>query len=820
MSLVALLGGAVAPLWAAGGSPQRPEPDAAPRRLLLAVEPAGERSLADAGELSVLLAGRPQPIVAIHRQDALANAAERHPGWRVLVYFDAPLATPDGLHRAALGLARNAERLTRMGLTEIVLADPLPVAFLAASDDPIAVRRALLDVANETSTAGELVWARQRFSSTLAAGKDDQAAATAALQAEVDLLQRQRSALLRWLVRSAGSRPRLLVLVQDGQDPNPRAFYADQAGASFLEDPRSRLSLAQLARTVAAEGWTVLALALGPRPQELDQPLAPAFELVEAAGGRVVLNHRQLGRVLDRVAAWPIVEVERGNSDGAAHDEPLPLEVHWRPSGRRLATARWASWSRPRLAAELAEGRSASQAVLQQAAAVPPPVLQLVRPPGRSLVGPVRFRTLSGRRRVERVVFLLDGEPVGEDRRPPFAATIDLGATARACKVSAVAYSRAGRKLGEDSLNLNRSLESPRVIITALESDADGDYLRVAASTTAPPDARLERLEVFFNQRLVAHSTRSPLQVRFPVDRLDTDDFVRVVGHFATGRVVETARLAASPGPVEELEVNLVEVLAFVSSRQRETDASLGKRDFIVRQAGRQLAIQHFAHWQSLPLTLGLVLDTSDSMRVVIEQVREAGTRLLRDVVRTTDRAFVVDFDSIPRLAARAEDAPADRPLALEGLEPRGQTALYDAIVFSLRQFDHAEGRRGLIVVTDGEDSSSRLSPRECVRQARRRGVPIYPILLGAPPASRQAPHLLRLRSMADRTGGRVFHLSNIEELTEIYRRIGTELRSQYLLAFGVDRALSPEELQEIEVEVRRRGLSVQTLLASQQRGG
>lgn len=73
---------------------------------------------------------------------------------------------------------------------------------------------------------------------------------------------------------------------------------------------------------------------------------------------------------------------------------------------------------------------------------------------------------------------------------------------------------------------------------------------------------------------------------------------------------------------------------------------------------------------------------------------------------------------------------------------------------------------------------------------------------------------------MADRTGGRVFHLSNIEELTEIYRRIGTELRSQYLLAFGVDRALSPEELQEIEVEVRRRGLSVHTLLASQQRGG
>ena len=221
-----------------------------------------------------------------------------------------------------------------------------------------------------------------------------------------------------------------------------------------------------------------------------------------------------------------------------------------------------------------------------------------------------------------------------------------------------------------------------------------------------------------------------------------------------------------------------------------------------------------------MQLTLGLVLDTSDSMDVVLEDAREAGERFFQEALRDGDEAFVVDFNDLPRLARRTTADSDQLLLSLVGLEARGKTALYDAIVFSLQQFENTSGRRALVVVTDGEDSASYYQPRECVRQARLHGVPVYLIILGSPPDPRREPELLRNAMVARRTGGEVYHISDLEDLSRIYDQIVSELRRQYFLAFDAGHTLTPAELEGIEIEVVQEGLTVRTLLASQHRGG
>ena len=97
--------------------------------------------------------------------------------------------------------------------------------------------------------------------------------------------------------------------------------------------------------------------------------------------------------------------------------------------------------------------------------------------------------------------------------------------------------------------------------------------------------------------------------------------------------------------------------------------------------------------------------------------------------------------------------------------------------------------------------------------------MPVYLIVLGEPPDPHRDPQLLRNLMVARRTGGEVYYLSDMEDLSRIYDQIVRELRRQYFLAFNTGHTLTPEELEDIEIEVERKGIEIRTLLASQQRG-
>jgi Ca-activated chloride channel family protein len=193
--------------------------------------------------------------------------------------------------------------------------------------------------------------------------------------------------------------------------------------------------------------------------------------------------------------------------------------------------------------------------------------------------------------------------------------------------------------------------------------------------------------------------------------------------------------------------------------------------------------------------------------------MRQAAAALFEGVLRDGDRAFLTDFDTRPRLT----QAPTERQELLvgrmAGLEFNGHTALYDAIIFSLMQFDGLGGRKALVVLSDGDDFGSRFRPERCIREAQRLGVPIYMVVLEGAGTQLEDVDRLITERLARQTGGQIHFFSSRERLDEIYAAIQADLRSQYLLTYATAHPLSAADLRDIRVEMRDPRLSVRTFL-------
>ena len=441
-----------------------------------------------------------------------------------------------------------------------------------------------------------------------------------------------------------------------------------------------------------------------------------------------------------------------------------------------------------------------------------PPALRLLPPFDQPVTGTARIRVLISDPAIARVAFELDGQPVGEDDDPPFAAQIDFGGDGAPREVRAVAYDGAGRPLGEDRLTINDRAPGNRVRIGQLEVGREAIAVTAELELAAAPPPR--RLDFYLNEQRLAQVTAPPWRAELPRPRPAPNDFVRVVAVFADGSEVEDARLVE--GATERVEVNLVQVFAVVTDRDGKPRRDLTRDDFQLKLAGRQQPIDRFAPAEEVPLVLGLVIDTSGSMWALMPDTRQAGSRFLVRTLRSGDRAFLVDFDTRPRLAAELTGDLGSLLRRFAGLTAEGFTALYDAVIFSMLQFEQEGGRKALVVLTDGDDYKSRFGAKRCIEYGRELGVPVYIIALGGMFGERRDIKKLDLDALAGSTGGRVFYISGSEQLSEAYDVIQQELRSQYLLAFNSTRPLRPDELGRIKVEVRQRGLLVRAVAGAE----
>ena len=448
------------------------------------------------------------------------------------------------------------------------------------------------------------------------------------------------------------------------------------------------------------------------------------------------------------------------------------------------------------------------------------PVIRLVPPAGRPIVGRARFRTVVTTEAVEKAIFYLDGKEISIDERGPFSAVIDVGKEPTRHTIRVAAFGFRDLALGEDSIEINLDAQPFRVAIRALTESAPGK-VRVVVDLSVPPAERLARLEFYRNTELAATTTSPPWQAEIAAAD-GPGDFVRVLAVLASGESLEDAQILA-PGVISErVEVNLVEVYAVVTDKEGRPATDLTADLFKLKRGRREIPIDRFSLADEVPLVLGLIVDSSESMYPLMVETRRAAGQFFSSTLEEADRGFLVDFDTKPRMA---QGLTGDLSVLLRGLSelrPGGATAIYDATVFSLAQFESEPGRRALVLLTDGRDYGSRFSTRRCVQEARRLGVPLYVIVLnnlGYLPNSWQPgkqqkplPPDANLETLSMQTGGRLFNLAGTEDLANVYATINAELRSQYLLAFSTDERLDEKDLRSIEVEVESKGLEVRTV--------
>jgi len=238
-----------------------------------------------------------------------------------------------------------------------------------------------------------------------------------------------------------------------------------------------------------------------------------------------------------------------------------------------------------------------------------------------------------------------------------------------------------------------------------------------------------------------------------------------------------------------KVRVELVNVLTTVTDKKNRLITDLTKDDFRIFEDGRPQEIRFFSRETDLPLRIGLLVDTSNSIRERLSFEQEAAIDFLNVVVRPDkDRAFVVAFDVEPQMVQDYTDDIDKLSNAIRGLKAGGVTSLYDAIFTSCKEkllfFPPPEPylRRVMIIISDGQDNHSVHSQEEALSMAQRAEVTIYAISTNRSGAEGRGDKVLH--TLGDVTGGHAFFPFEAGDLAANFEEIARDLRSQYSLAY------------------------------------
>ena len=285
---------------------------------------------------------------------------------------------------------------------------------------------------------------------------------------------------------------------------------------------------------------------------------------------------------------------------------------------------------------------------------------------------------------------------------------------------------------------------------------------------------------------------------------------------------------APAPGEDEatfSTEVKVVNVLATVRTKSGQLVNDLAKDDFTLTENARPQEIRYFSRESDLPLTIGLLIDTSLSQTKVLEAERAASFDFVDQVLREgKDKVFVTQFDMAVMLRQQPTSARRDLEKSLPYVDTPtksdlqaqrgGGTLLFDAVVKASRDIMSGLGnRKALIILSDGGDNGSDETVESAIEAAQRADTLIYSILYADPTyyggfGSGEGKHAMQ--RLARETGGSYFEVSKKLSVNQIYGVIEQELRSQYSLGFVSDRPVRISEFRTLQLTTKRKDLIIE----------
>src|SRR5579862_9737096 len=295
-------------------------------------------------------------------------------------------------------------------------------------------------------------------------------------------------------------------------------------------------------------------------------------------------------------------------------------------------------------------------------------------------------------------------------------------------------------------------------------------------------------------------------------------------GQSASG---QSAQDSQQPTETLKVNVNVVQLFFNVKDKHGTLIPNLTKDDFTIAEDGKPQTIKYFTAESNLPLTIGMMIDSSGSQRNVIDMEKEVGGAFLRQILTDKDEAYVISFDitvdllqdftrDVHRLQAALNKAKVNvdytsggvpgiggGPVPQRGNSPG--TLLYDAVYLSSHDMLSKEvGRKAMILLTDGQDEGSRLKIQDAIEAAQKADAIVYVLLCadrgfyGGFGYSGES----EMRKLTEQTGGRVINVGNkFDKLRDAFDQIAAELRSQYNIGYTPTNPTQDGSYRKIEIK-------------------
>lgn len=261
----------------------------------------------------------------------------------------------------------------------------------------------------------------------------------------------------------------------------------------------------------------------------------------------------------------------------------------------------------------------------------------------------------------------------------------------------------------------------------------------------------------------------------------------------------------AEPAATLKVDVNLVNVFVTVTDEHGAPVGGLTKENFVLLEDDRDQKISVFDKQSAVPLSIALAVDTSLSTRHDLPLEQASAKRFAHDILRASDALSVYDFSEVVHDDTRGFTPDLKRiDESIDHIRMGAATALYDAIYLVSRALNQRKGRKVIVLITDGEDTVSKVDYKEAVRAAEEAEALVYSIIIVPIEASagREIGGEHALIQLSEDTGGKYYYATSAAQLDDAFRKISDELRTQYLLAYYPSQRTSFSEFRRIEVKV------------------
>ncbi|MGZ5475441.1 MAG: VWA domain-containing protein [Thermoanaerobaculia bacterium] len=403
-----------------------------------------------------------------------------------------------------------------------------------------------------------------------------------------------------------------------------------------------------------------------------------------------------------------------------------------------------------------------------------------------------------------RVSIAVDGQKIADALQAPYRVTVDFGTSAIEHKI-AISAVGPNKRRAQWSATVNRGHSPLSVKVHPVDLVAN----LFEATTTAPEEDPVSVVELWDAGKRIATVDQPPYRFTVPSEVI-AGGLVQVTARAKSGE--EAADFWSNTGDVhvEEIQVRTVPIFVSVVDGNGVTRDDVDRSLFRIIDNGSEAKIVEFGKAFDQPISIALLLDASASMTYSIERATRAAVAFAQNTLKAGDRCSVYAVQDVPR---RRQSLTSDSTLvakALQGISPAGRTSLYDAVEGAIRELKDEKNRRAIVILTDGDDTSSIASYDEVQKIATSSGIPLYFIAYDNG-SENSARDMESLKNLAAGTGGFVATATE-KNLAAKYHEIEKDLRAQFAIRYQITDFAKPNEWRRVRVLLGSPKLTARTI--------